>query len=87
MNANRNIGKYWIRLKGHADCEETEVYQTSILSYDGSVENELPYGEVNYENSGPIMTGLVILILIVILFFLIFKIHLKQRHSIHLILK
>jgi hypothetical protein len=59
LNANRNVGKYWIRFKGHADCDETEIFQTSILNYEGSIENELPYGQVNYENSGPIIEGLV----------------------------
>ena len=86
MNANRNIGKYWIRIKGHADCEETEIFQTSVLKYEGSIENELPYGEVDYENSGPIITGLVNYLKNLFGKLKFNKIKLK-RHLIHLILK
>ena len=63
LNANQNASKnYWIKVKGHADCENSKMYQTAILKYNDLL-NDLPEHSVNYENSGPDFEGKVSLIL------------------------
>ena len=54
LNANQSIDNYWIRIKGMADCEETSIFQTAVLSYTNSVGGDLPSLEVDYENADPI---------------------------------
>jgi L-ascorbate oxidase len=52
LNASQNSNKnYWIKVKGHADCEESEMFQTAILKYNNLL-NNLPETTINYENSG-----------------------------------
>jgi hypothetical protein len=53
ITANKAIENYWIRVKGMADCEETSIYQTAVLRYEGSPDS-MPEAEVNYENADPI---------------------------------
>jgi FtsP/CotA-like multicopper oxidase with cupredoxin domain len=48
---------YWIKVKGHADCEDSKIYQTAILMYDDSDATnlnsiQLPNEKITYENSG-----------------------------------
>jgi FtsP/CotA-like multicopper oxidase with cupredoxin domain len=55
LNANQNKSKnYWIKVKGHADCKASKMYQTAILKY---FQNDLPEEKINYENSGPELEG------------------------------
>ena len=58
LNANRDVDSYWMRVKGHADCEETEIYQTAVVMY-RNASGSLPADLVSYESSGPITKGLV----------------------------
>lgn len=60
LNANQDATRnYWIKVKGHADCEDSSMYQTAILKYNLSL-NDLPEEEINYDNSGPDVEGLVL---------------------------
>ena len=62
LNANRNASKnYWIKVKGHADCENSKMHQTAILKY---LQNDLPEQQINYENSGPDVEGIVSMIIL-----------------------
>ncbi|KAH8293300.1 hypothetical protein KR018_012343, partial [Drosophila ironensis] len=49
LNANLEVGNYWIRLKGLMDCSEvfTSAFQVAILRYEGAPDEE-PTGELSY---------------------------------------
>ncbi|XP_002057875.2 uncharacterized protein Mco1 [Drosophila virilis] len=52
LNANQEVGNYWLRLKGLMDCSErfTSAFQVAILRYEGAVENE-PSAELGYAHN------------------------------------
>jgi hypothetical protein len=57
LNANNNIDTYLIRLKGLADCEDTEMFQTALLKY-ATASGEGPANQtVTYDTAGPIIDG------------------------------
>ncbi|KAH8329363.1 hypothetical protein KR074_008677, partial [Drosophila pseudoananassae] len=49
LNANMDVGNYWIRLKGLMDCSEvfTSAFQVAILRYEGAPDEE-PAAELSY---------------------------------------
>lgn len=49
LNANQEVGNYWIRLKGLMDCSEvfTSAFQVAILRYEGAPDEE-PTAELSY---------------------------------------
>ncbi|XP_002067090.2 L-ascorbate oxidase [Drosophila willistoni] len=49
LNANQEVGNYWIRLKGLMDCSElfTSAFQVAILRYEGAPDEE-PSEELSY---------------------------------------
>ncbi|KAH8334541.1 hypothetical protein KR059_011251, partial [Drosophila kikkawai] len=65
LNANMEVGNYWVRLKGLMDCSEvfTSAFQVAILRYEGAPDEEptaaLSYAhkaegiELNVMNRGP----------------------------------
>ncbi len=57
LNANQSIKNYWIRVKGYADCLPFKVFETAILNYFDTFNNNSNYdtlpGDPNlliYEN-------------------------------------
>lgn len=52
LNANQEVGNYWLRLKGLMDCSErfTSAFQVAILSYEGAAETE-PSAELGYAHN------------------------------------
>lgn len=56
LNAYQEIDTYWIKVKGNADCEDDQVFQTAILKYKTAT-SEMPENETNYENAGPNQKG------------------------------
>lgn len=51
INADKEVGNYWIRFRGLMDGGEkfTKAHQVAVLHYEGAPEHEEPPGEVNYE--------------------------------------
>ncbi|XP_001357249.3 laccase-2 [Drosophila pseudoobscura] len=49
LNANQEVGNYWVRLKGLMDCSEvfTSAFQVAILRYEGAPDEE-PTAELSY---------------------------------------
>ncbi|XP_023314043.1 laccase-2-like [Trichogramma pretiosum] len=51
INANQRVGNYWIRYRGHGQCEPsnttTGIYQVAILRYNGAA-NQNPSSAVGY---------------------------------------
>lgn len=43
LNANQTIKNYWIRVKGYADCSVFKVFETAILNYYDSSNNNSNY--------------------------------------------
>ncbi|XP_033743202.1 laccase-1-like [Pecten maximus] len=48
IQADQNVGNFWIRARGLDDCVTKNVYQQAILRYAGSAE-ELPHRPTGYE--------------------------------------
>jgi L-ascorbate oxidase len=59
LNAQADVSTYWIKVKGHADCEANSVFQTAILRYNGSNDLNLANQAINYNISGPNQQGIV----------------------------
>lgn len=56
LNANRDVNAYWIKVKGHADCEEGEIFQTAILRYKSTSIQSI-MDNIDYEHAGPTFSG------------------------------
>ena len=52
LKANQVRGSYWIKVRGLADCQQLQLFQTAILGYEGALQAQPPY-EVQYDTSGP----------------------------------
>lgn len=52
LNANQEVGNYWLRLKGLMDCSErfTSAFQVAILRYEGAPDEE-PTGQLGYAHN------------------------------------
>ena len=52
LHADQEPDNYWIKVKGLADCELNEIFQTAILRYDAS-DTSLPAIKIDYDTAGP----------------------------------
>ncbi len=50
MNANQNMDKYWIKVRGLAACIRNKVYETAILKYEDNVDNVNTLWEPTFDN-------------------------------------
>jgi len=44
VDAKREVGNYWLRAKGFADCGNFKVFQTAVVNYKGAAIDETPNG-------------------------------------------
>ena len=52
LKANQVRNSYWIKVRGLADCEPLQLFQTAILGYEGALQAQPP-NDVQYDTSGP----------------------------------
>lgn len=53
LNADQQVGLYWMRFRGLMDCDDRfkSANQVAVLQYAGSSNSDYPVADVNYENS------------------------------------
>jgi hypothetical protein len=51
LNANQEVGNYWLRVKGLGNCKFLNVSEIAVLNYDGQdLPSPLARDELDYHN-------------------------------------